>query len=83
MLLSGEDVNLGQIEAGPAWHYIKYAREQSVEDRERYAEAEIEAREAWRELWREPNPVPPGSGGRERTKKCHPWRIFNSGKGFH
>jgi endonuclease YncB( thermonuclease family) len=41
-----EDVNLGQIEAGLAWHYKEYAREQSAEDRKRYAEAEIEARGA-------------------------------------
>ncbi len=56
VLLSGEDVNLGQIEAGLAWHYKKYERVQSAEDRKRYSRAEIEAR---RGLWREQNPVPP------------------------
>ena len=51
VLLSGEDVNLEQIKAGLAWHYKKYAREQSVDDRERYGQAEIEAREARRGVW--------------------------------
>jgi endonuclease YncB( thermonuclease family) len=59
VLLSGKDMNLRQIEAGMAWHYKKYEKVQSVEDRERYAETEIRAREARRGLWREPNPVPP------------------------
>jgi endonuclease YncB( thermonuclease family) len=41
VMRSGEDVNLKQIEADLAWHYKKYAREQSVEDQERYAQAEV------------------------------------------
>jgi len=57
VLLSGEDVNLGQIKAGLAWHYKKYEREQSVEDRALYAAAEVLAREAKRGLWVEPEPL--------------------------
>lgn len=55
-MLSGADVNLRQVEAGMAWHYKKYACEQSAKDRELYAGAEGEAREAKRGLWREPEP---------------------------
>ncbi len=58
VLLSGEDVNLRQIEAGLAWHYKKYEMEQSAEDRALYAAAEVEAREAKRGLWVEPEPEP-------------------------
>jgi endonuclease YncB( thermonuclease family) len=53
------DAGLGQIEAGFAWWYRKYAREQTPEDRAIYASAEIKAREAKRGLWSEPNPMPP------------------------
>jgi endonuclease YncB( thermonuclease family) len=59
VLVDGEDINIQQIEAGLAWHYKKYEREQTPEDRERYAAAEGEAREARRGLWREPEPVAP------------------------
>ncbi len=38
------DVSLQQIKRGLAWHYKQYEREQSVEDRTRYADAEMEAR---------------------------------------
>ena len=59
VLLSGEDMNLEQIRAGLAWHYKKYQNEQSSSERELYSQAEIEAREAKRGLWYDPEPVPP------------------------
>jgi endonuclease YncB( thermonuclease family) len=59
VLLSGEDVNLEQIEAGLAWHYRKYQGEQSPSDRVKYADAEREARRLKLGLWHDPNPVPP------------------------
>ena len=52
-ILSNQDMNLRQIEAGLAWHYKKYQNEQTQSDRELYSEAEITAREAKRGLWRE------------------------------
>lgn len=45
------DVCLEQIKRGLAWHYKQYEREQSVEDRSRYADAENEARSARIGLW--------------------------------
>ena len=33
VMLSGRDVDLEQVRAGLAWHYKKYQREQSIEDR--------------------------------------------------
>jgi len=59
VLLSNEDINLEQIRAGLAWHYKQYQDEQTSNDRELYSEAEVEAREARRGLWHDPEPVPP------------------------
>ena len=59
LLLNDRDMNLEQVRAGLAWHYKKYQKEQTQSDRELYSDAEIEAREAGRGLWRDPEPVPP------------------------
>jgi endonuclease YncB( thermonuclease family) len=57
--VGGADVALEQIRRGMAWHFKRYEKEQRLEDREAYAAAEIEARQAGRGLWRDRNPVPP------------------------
>ena len=49
--VDGVDANLAQVEAGMAWHYKEYAREQRLTDRWRYAKAEDGARAAKRGLW--------------------------------
>ncbi len=59
VLLDGVDACLGQVKAGFAWHYKKYQHEQSPEDRQLYADAEIRARNERLGLWRENNPNPP------------------------
>lgn len=59
VLLDGRDMNLRQIEAGLAWHYKQYQKVQSAEDRRRYADAELVAREHRRGLWQETDPVAP------------------------
>ena len=59
ILVDGADANLGQIEAGLAWHYKKYEREQSPKDRAAYAAAEQAARAARRGLWQDPDPIAP------------------------
>jgi endonuclease YncB( thermonuclease family) len=59
VLSDGNDVCLQQIKAGMAWHYKHYQNEQSVEDRELYANAENEARMERLGLWSDENPVPP------------------------
>ena len=59
VLLDGQDMNLRQVQGGMAWHYKKYQKEQSQEDREIYSATEIEARQAQRGLWQESHPVPP------------------------
>jgi endonuclease YncB( thermonuclease family) len=59
VLLNGSDVCLEQVKAGMAWHYKYYQAEQSPEDRELYADSEVEARSARRGLWTDVNPTPP------------------------
>ncbi len=54
-----EDANLGQIRAGMAWWFRKYAHEQSPEDQRAYADAEQEARAARRGLWADGDRVVP------------------------
>lgn len=53
------DTGLAQIDAGLAWHYKKYQREQSPADREAYAAAEDQARGGRIGLWRDPDAIPP------------------------
>jgi endonuclease YncB( thermonuclease family) len=53
------DVCLEQIKRGLAWHYKQYEREQSVEDRSRYADAEEQARIARNGLWLDDKPTEP------------------------
>jgi len=57
--VDGRDVGLAQVERGLAWHFKKYEREQTPEDRVAYRMAEAEAREARRGLWRDAAPVAP------------------------
>jgi endonuclease YncB( thermonuclease family) len=59
VIVSGIDVGLDQISRGMAWHFKRYEREQSDQDRAAYAAAEAEARAVRRGLWRDPGPVPP------------------------
>jgi endonuclease YncB( thermonuclease family) len=68
VLLDGQDMNVRQIQAGLAWHYKKYQREQSTEDRQLYADAEVMAREARRGLWQEADPVAPWAWRKRKRK---------------
>jgi len=59
VLLGGEDMNLEQVKAGLAWHYRNYQEEQTVADRVKYSDAEMDARRHERGLWEDPDHVPP------------------------
>jgi len=54
-----QDVGLLMVRAGLAWHYKRYASEQTPAARQTYAAAEHQARENKLGLWRDPHPVPP------------------------
>ncbi|MFV2032984.1 MAG: thermonuclease family protein [Gammaproteobacteria bacterium] len=68
VLLNDRDMNLEQVKSGLAWHYKYYQKEQTSEDRALYSNAEVEAREAGRGLWRDPAPVPPWEYRRMKRK---------------
>lgn len=53
------DVALAQIEAGLAWHDKEHLTEQPVEDQQRYAHAERQARLRRLGLWAQIRPLPP------------------------
>jgi endonuclease YncB( thermonuclease family) len=57
--VAGVDVNLLRVEAGLAWHYVQYQREQSEADRRWYATAERAAREGRIGLWADAEPMAP------------------------
>lgn len=68
IIVEGVDANLEQIKAGMAWHYKKYQKEQSVDDRLIYAHAEEQAREVKRGLWRDVDPTPPWDWRKEKKR---------------
>ena len=53
------DVGLAQIEAGLAWHFKRFAADQSAQQRRAYARAEQRARDERIGMWREANLVEP------------------------
>jgi endonuclease YncB( thermonuclease family) len=55
----GRDINLALLKAGLAWHYKRYAREQTPEHADSYGNAELLAKGEQRGLWQEPEPIPP------------------------
>src|SRR5437870_12731823 len=69
ILIDGRDINLEQVEAGMAWHYKEYQREQTAEDRALYAKAEDDARAAHRGLWIDPAPIQPSEFRREQSEE--------------
>lgn len=59
IMVDGQDANLAQVTDGMAWHYKDYEKEQAPDDRVRYAQAELDARNARRGLWADPDPMAP------------------------
>lgn len=72
VIIDGQDANLAMVQSGMAWHYKTYQREQSPADRMLYADAEREAREASRGLWRDAAPTAPWDHRSElRSKRAN------------
>ena len=67
--LDGVNANLEQVKAGMAWHYKKYQKEQSVEDRRLYVLAEEQARAGKRGLWVDAEQTPPWVWRKQQKKK--------------
>jgi hypothetical protein len=53
--IAGTDVSLALVQAGMAWHFLRYSEDPKL------AAAEREARTAHRGLWADPSPVAPWS----------------------
>lgn len=68
VVLGGVDICLRQIDAGLAWHYKAYEREQSQEDRQLYSAVEEDARRQGHGLWSERQPVAPWDYRRAQRK---------------
>ena len=71
IVVDGKDANLAQVEAGMAWWYRTYAKEQTAADRVAYESAEIAAKEAKRGLWTDPAPVAPWDWRRGAIVRDH------------
>ncbi|WP_205853073.1 thermonuclease family protein [Polaromonas sp. AER18D-145] len=69
VLVNGIDANLAQVQAGMAWHYKQYEREQTASDRQTFAEAEIRSATARQGLWVDRDPVAPWDWRKERRRK--------------
>ena len=59
VVFNGLDVCLEQIKLGMAWHYKQYESEQTKEDRETYAHAELAAQALALGLWKDKSTIPP------------------------
>ena len=57
--VDGKDVALAQVQAGLAWHYKRFEKEQTSSERAAYAKAEDDARASRSGLWQSDRPVPP------------------------
>jgi endonuclease YncB( thermonuclease family) len=68
VLLDNNDINLEQVKRGLAWHYKQYQREQEVEDRSLYSQAEYTAQHGEVGLWTDKKPIPPWEFRRSKRK---------------
>jgi endonuclease YncB( thermonuclease family) len=78
VLFNDQDMNLRQIEAGMAWHDMKYEGGLAAADLIAYSDAEREARRVRRGLWQEANPVAPWDyrqAKREQKKAVEAFEI--------
>lgn len=66
IVVDRQDINVRLVQAGLAWHYKAYAKEQTPGDAMLYAEAENRARDKRVGLWADPQPVAPWEWRRAR-----------------
>lgn len=70
VISDGKDCNLKQIEAGMAWHYKYFEKDQPELDRAEYGQAEINAKKNAVGLWSESCPTPPWDWRKNKTSVC-------------
>lgn len=66
--VAGKDIALAQVQAGLAWHYKRFEKEQTPSERASYARAEEDARDLRIGLWQSKRPVPPWEFRRQGNK---------------
>ncbi len=59
VIVDGKDVNYEQLKRGLAWYYKQYEKDLSIDDREKYTEAEVLAKNYNEGLWSDPKSIPP------------------------
>ena len=64
--VAGKDIALAQVQAGLAWHYKRFQKEQTLAERATYARAEADARASRLGFWQPDRPVPPWEFRRQR-----------------
>ena len=67
--VDGVDVGLEQLRRGLAWHYVKYAHEQTPLARTEYAGAQEQARAARAGLWHLDAPIAPWDYRKEQAAR--------------
>jgi endonuclease YncB( thermonuclease family) len=68
--VDGVDVGLEQLRRGLAWHYVKYAHEQSPLARSEYARAQEQARATRAGLWHFDTPTAPWDYRKEQAARA-------------
>lgn len=71
LMLGTQDINLAMIQAGLAWHYKLYAKEQPAEQAQTYAQAEEIARAQHLALWQDSDPTAPWDWRADRRPSQH------------
>lgn len=69
LMLGQQDVNLAMLQAGMAWHYKRYAKEQPAAEAQAYTQAEEMARTKNLALWQDSNPGAPWDWRKSRRAR--------------
>jgi endonuclease YncB( thermonuclease family) len=69
LMLGAQDINLAMLQAGLAWHYKHYAKEQPAAQAQAYAQAEVQARTKNLALWQDSHPDAPWDWRKSRRAR--------------
>jgi endonuclease YncB( thermonuclease family) len=59
VIVDGTEANYEQLKKGLAWYYKQYEKDLNDDDKQRYSEAEVLARNYGLGLWKDLNSIPP------------------------
>ena len=78
LILGTKDVNLAMVQAGLAWHYKQYVRQQSEPQAVAYAQSEIDARTQAHGLWQDEKPTAPWDWRNTQTGMVNGLSLINA-----